>query len=132
MTDAAKRGGRRANAESSRERVVKIRLSDEEWVEITALAEAMGVSRPRVYTRAVETGGQVFDRVAVAQERARRVDAHLLVRVLSGAATNLNQIAHGMHVDGTVDQRELSHTLTRINAALDRINAMLDETGGAS
>lgn len=132
VADAVKRGGRRANAEQRREHVVKIRLSDEEYVQITALAEAMGVTRPRVFTRAVETGGQVFDRVAVAQERARRVDAQMSLRVLAGVANNLNQLTHSMHAGEVVDAREVSATLRRVQEITERLHQVLDESSGGA
>ncbi|WP_141212320.1 plasmid mobilization relaxosome protein MobC [Enemella evansiae] len=121
-------GGRRENAaEGRRTHKVTIWLSDQEWVEITALAEAMGVTRPRVYTAAVESGGQVFDRVAVARERARQVDAQVAVRILAGVANNLNQLAHGANIDGDVDRAELRRVLAQVQELTGELRTVLAE-----
>ncbi|OYO19835.1 hypothetical protein CGZ93_12580 [Enemella dayhoffiae] len=122
------RPGRRPNDPAGpRTHKVTIWLNDQEYVELTALAEAMGVTRPRVYTSAVESGGQVFDRVAVAQSRARRVDAQVAVRVLAGVANNLNQLAHAANIDGEVERAELRQVLGQVRELITRLHQVLEE-----
>ncbi|OYO13147.1 hypothetical protein CGZ98_06165 [Enemella evansiae] len=87
----------------------------------------MGVTRPRVYTAAVESGGQVFDRVAVARERARQVDAQVAVRILAGVANNLNQLAHGANIDGDVDRAELRRVLAQVQELTGELRTVLAE-----
>lgn len=118
---------RRERADSEREHRVVIKLDDDEWVEVSALAAAMGVSRPRVYTAAVESAGQVFSRVAVAQQKAQLVQAKMLVRMLAGVATNLNQIAHGVNIDGVVDRAELDSTVAQAKTLMAEVEQVLAE-----
>lgn len=127
MTQGRSPGQRRSRDDAQRQHEVKIRLNDQEWLDITALADAMGVSRQRVYQSAVESGGAVFDRVAIAQSKATQMEARTLLRVLVGIGTNLNQIARGMHIDATVDTARLSALADQVDEQVHRLRALLDE-----
>lgn len=121
-----RRTGRRLNsAAGTREHVVKIRLNDEEYVEIKALAAAMKCSPQRVYTSAVASNGAVFGRVAVVKQSGLVADLHGANRMLAAVGRNLNQVARGVNAGAEVGD-EVEHTLAAIRDCVERINAVLD------
>lgn len=122
----ARRTGRRLNsAGGAREHVVKIRLNDEEYVEIKALAAAMKCSPQRVYTSSVASNGAVFGRLAVVKQSGLMADLHGANRMLAAVGRNLNQVARGVNAGGEVGEG-VEHTLAAIRECVERINAVLD------
>lgn len=121
-----RRTGRRLNsAEGARGNVVKIRLSDQEYVEIKALAAAMKCSPQRVYTSSVASNGAVFGRLAVVKQSGLVADLHGANRMLAAVGRNLNQVARGVNAGGEVGE-DVEHTLAAVRECVERINAVLD------
>lgn len=85
----ARRGRRRANASSSRSRRVELKLTEEEFGLLEALAEAQGVSKQAVLMRAVLTGGPD----AAARVDRLRDELRSLRLLLANVANNMNQLA---------------------------------------
>lgn len=106
--------------------MVKIRLSDQEYVDITALAQAMGCSSPRVYTAAVASGGAVFGRAALVKQTGLVAELHGVSRLLAAVGRNVNQIARGVNATGEVGG-ELSAALGAVERCVNRVHRVLDE-----
>lgn len=85
----ARRGRRRANAAASRSRRVELKLTEEEFGLLEALAEAQGVSKQAVLMRAVLTGGPD----AAARVDRMRDELRSLRLLLANVANNMNQLA---------------------------------------
>lgn len=85
----ARRGRRRANAAASRSRRVELKLTEEEFGLLEALAEAQGVSKQAVLMRAVLTGGPD----AAARVDRMRDELRGLRLLLANVANNMNQLA---------------------------------------
>ena len=105
---------------------MKIRLSDEEYVDITALAQAMGCSPQRVYTAAVASGGAVFGRAALVKQTGLVAELHGTSRLLAAVGRNVNQIARGVNSTGQV-AAELSAVLAAVEGCVARVHRVLDE-----
>lgn len=128
MGQAKPRGGRRLNSpEGRREKVVQIKLSDDEYVQIESLARAMKCSRPRVFTSAVASSGAVFGRVAALQSKNLVAGLSATNRMLAGATNNLNQIARRVNTDGAVEAVELAATLETIRDCCAEVQKLVAE-----
>lgn len=118
-------GGRRRRQEGGRGRVVKLRLSDDEFAAVAARAQAAGVSAQRLLLEAA-----LADGTTPAERRAVRTKLASAQRQLVGLGTNVNQLARVANSTGRVPAGT-EEALARI-AALDdglaeAVAALLDE-----
>lgn len=82
---------RRRRVDGRRTHRTVIRHTDEEWARVQSIAQAQGVSVPRLYERSLHAGD-----VLAAVRLARFVtEMGLVVRIMSRNAVNVNQLALG-------------------------------------
>lgn len=118
---------RRENSDAPRDVRVVVKLNAEEAAEIDLRAQALGCSRQQVMVSAALSNGEVFGRVLAAKQRTAQVDAYATLRVLTGVASNLNQIAQRLHAsDGVINVVTLKETLTEVQACVARLHADMD------
>ncbi|GAA3674945.1 hypothetical protein GCM10022376_12890 [Yimella lutea] len=119
------RGRRRSNsAGGARDFRTVIRHSEEEWVRVQALAAAQGISVPRLYERALTTGG------VVASAKLSRIHDELygVRRLLAIDSNNLNQLARVANTTDRLDaEQELLATIEHLSRVADRITALIEQ-----
>ena len=119
------RGRRRSNsAGGARDFRTVIRHSEEEWVRVQALAAAQGISVPRLYERALTTGG------VVASVKLSRIHDELygVRRLLAIDSNNLNQLARVANTTDRLDaEQELLATIEHLSKVADRITALIEQ-----
>lgn len=123
------RRSRRRNATAAdgpREKTVQIKLTDAEYADVTALAQAMSCSRPRVYTAALASGGAVFARMALIRQSGMMADLYGASRLLAAIGTNLNQLTRAANATGVIEDG-IERTLGAVDSVVMRINVILDE-----
>lgn len=104
---------------------MQIKLSDDEFVQIESLAQALKCSKPRVFTASVASAGQVFGRVAALQNKNLVAGLAATNRMLAGATNNLNQIARGVNTDGRLEPTELAATLDVIRDCCAQVEKLI-------
>lgn len=111
-----------------REHRTVIRHSDEEYARVVSMAQAQGVSVPRLYERAMWAG----DVVAAARLSRFIGEVGLILRVVSSSANNLNQLARVANSTGEVSGPQVLAAARHLDAQLERLRAMLvDVSRGA-
>lgn len=113
-------GGRRPH-------VTKITHSDEEWARVQSLARAQGISVPRLYERALHVGD-----AQSAAKIARVVDEmHIIERVMSKTAVNINQIATVANATGEISAPQIGAAAAHLERQVARVVDLLEQlTGG--
>ena len=118
------RAGRGAGR-AGRRRIVQVRLDDVEAEELARRAAGAGVSGPRYLVEAALLGG----RQTVSERRAVLAAFMVAKRQVSGAATNLNQLARVANSTGKVPAEVLEaaermgRTVEALEAAAARVEA---------
>lgn len=103
-----------------------IRHTDEEWARVTAMAQHLGVSVPGFYERAAFAGSaQAAVELSIIHDKLDGVRLGL-----SRMHTNLNQIAKGVNIDGTLYADQFAAVLERYETLLPRLDALLAELPG--
>ncbi|GEM_PF-907163 len=104
-----------------REHRTVIRHSDEEWARVATMAQAQGVSVPRLYERAMWAGD------VVAAARLSRVvgELGLILRVVSNSANNLNQLAKVANSTGEVSGPQVLAAARHLDGQLERLRGTL-------
>lgn len=127
------RGRRRANVDAAgdgkRSRRTVITHTEAEFVRVAAMAAAMGVSRPRLYERALEAG----DALAAARMADIAVQVESARRGVAGGLSNLNQIARWANTEEsfTPEMMEQLHQIARdLKAQYDVFNEVLSGLPG--
>lgn len=118
---------RRRSVGGRRPHVTKISHSADEWERVTALASAQGVSVPRLYERALHLGD------AQAASKVSRVvdELHIIERVMSKTAVNINQMATVANVTGEVSAPQITAAARHLEGQVERVIALLEQlTGG--
>ena len=121
----ARRGTRRANAGSARRRSIQLKLTEEEFALLSALAKQQRVSKQAVLMRAVLTGGPD---AAARFERLREELASTRF-VLATVANNVNQLAHQANAfaltGGTpVSSKDVAKALAEVKDLVARLDAI--------
>ena len=117
---------RRANAPGGRPHQHMVRVSAHEEEQLLALAEKEGVTIPRLLVEAaLARGGET-----PTQRRAALVELFAVRRQLAGLATNVNQIAHAVNIDGLLPVGSAA-TLGQIEAVVDKIDAAIEGMAAA-
>jgi hypothetical protein len=113
---------RRANVTGGRQHSHRVLVTPEEEARLVQLAEAQRVTVPRLLIEAaLARGGET-----PTQRRHAMVALFGLRRSLAGLATNVNQLA--AHANATQRfPREADELLPKIERAVDRIDAAIDE-----
>ena len=119
---------RRENVEGGRLRAYKVRVSPEEAGRLERLAQAGGVSVPRLLMESALSSQE-----PATTRREALSEMFAAYRLLAGLANNVNQIARVSNATGTVPpwaptvMAKVRRTAERIDAAIDAI-----EGGGRS
>lgn len=121
------RARRRRKVAGGRERVVKVKLTDDEYAEVAARAAAVGLTVPGYLAVAgqqdiVATGA---GGVSQLQLRALAAELYALKRILRGSGNNLNQLTRTTHATGEF-QVEARHHANRIAQTMPRLDELLD------
>ena len=121
MTEQREGHYRRRLTVGRREHRTVIRHSDEEWARVTSMAQAQGVSVPRLYERAMWAG----DVVAAARLSRFVGELGLILRVVSTSANNLNQLAKVANSTGEVSGPQVLAAARHLDGQLERLRGML-------
>lgn len=111
---------RRANAPGGRPHQHMVRVSVEEEAQLRALAEAQGVTVPRLLVEAALAGGGETP----TQRREAMAELFRIRRHLAGVTTNVNQIARAVNTDGRLPVGSAA-ALSRIEDVVDAIDAAI-------
>ena len=117
------RGGRyrRRLVGGARAHRTVIKHTDEEYARVGALAQLQGVSVPRLYEQALHAGD-----VAKAAALSRIVgELALLLRLISGAASNLNQLAWVANSTGEVEAAQVLAAAVYLDAQVVRLHELV-------
>lgn len=109
---------RRKNVAGGRSHVHKVRVSPEEAGRLAVLAEGAGVSVPRLLVDAALSEDRGL---TVADHRQVLTELFRVDRVLSGAASNVNQLARHANATGELPE-QLEHTLAQMRAAVEQLH----------
>lgn len=113
---------RRANVAGGRGHQVKVRVDDAELVQLRALAEAAGVTVPRLLVAAALAG----DRGVSEHQRGLAVELMAVHRLLAQISNNVNQVARATNWSGEV-QDATAAVLSATRRTADRIDDLLDD-----
>jgi hypothetical protein len=112
---------RRANAPGGRPHQHMVRVTDYEEARLRLLADAENVTIPRLLVeRALAEGGET-----PSQRRDALVELFRVRRQLAGLATNVNQIAHAVNIDGRLPIGSTA-TLARIEEVVVNVDAAIE------
>lgn len=127
MSESRQGRFRRRMVGGRRPHVTKITHSDQEWARVQSLAHAQGISVPRLYERALHVGD-----AQSAAKIARVVDEmHIIERVMSKTAVNINQIATVANATGEVSGPQIRAAATHLERQVSRVVELLELlTGG--
>lgn len=112
--------GRQRRREGGRDRLVKVRLAEDEAHRLEALATKAGVTAPRFLVEAALLG----DGQMVVHRHAFYNEFLVLRRQFIGAATNLNQLAHHVNATGNPPAAEV---LADVAGRVDRLAALVQD-----
>ncbi len=113
---------RRANVAGGRKHSHRVRVTEVEGEELRRLAEAQGVSVPRLLVEsALSATGETSTR-----RRAAMSELLAIRRVLAGVANNINQIARVANTEERVSG-ELRATLGELDARMQMLDETIDE-----
>lgn len=104
-----------------REHRTVIKHTDEEWARVQAMAQAQGISVPRLYERALHAG----DVVAAAKLTELVGEVTLVQRIVAGAAVNLNQLAKVANATGEVAAPQVLAAAEHLSRQTDRLRESL-------
>lgn len=123
------RGGlfRRRSTTGRREHRTVIKHNDEEFARVSAMAELHGVSRARLYERALLAG----DVVAASKLSSLASEVRIAQRIIANAANNLNQAAHVANATGEVRADEIVVAADEVLVQAQQIRAILARIPGA-
>ena len=124
VPSAATGAERRVRAQGGRNKAIKVRLTDEEYVQIGARAEAAQVSRQRLIVEAVTRP----DSMTYTERRALYREVIGARNLVAAIGNNLNQIARVANTTGVVpvEVRAAAEAASRAVARLDEQAAALD------
>ncbi len=111
-------GRRQRRLVGGRSRPIKVKVSDEQYEQLAAMAAAGGVSIPKLLV----DGVLARDGLTVSQRQGRYATFMALRRQLAGVATNLNQIAKWANTEHQMPQ-DLALVLDQVQTT----TASLDE-----
>jgi len=113
---------RRANAPGGRPHQHMVRVTDMEEAQLRLRADAEKVTIPRLLVeRALADGGET-----PSERREALVELFRVRRQLAGLATNVNQIAHGVNIDGRLPVGSAA-TLAQIEDVVEKIDAVIED-----
>lgn len=116
---------RRENYDGGRVARHVVRVSPEEEARLVLRANSLGVTVARLMVESAlsETPGET-----VTQRRADLAELFRLIRILSGVATNLNQVAKIANGTGEIPG-EAAGVIVTVKNLLSRVDAALDQLG---
>lgn len=118
---------RRRNVGERRTHRTVITHNDEEFARVSALAELHGVSRARLYERAMLAG----DVVAASKMTSLAAEVRIAQRIIANAANNLNQAAHVANATGEVHYEQIERAAAEVLEQSRVIRALLHQIPGA-
>ena len=117
---------RRANAPGGRPHQHMVRVTDMEEAQLRLRADGENVTIPRLLIeRALADGGET-----PSERREALVELFRVRRQLAGLATNVNQIAHAVNIDGLLPVGS-SATVARIKEVVDDVDNVIGRLGAA-
>lgn len=117
---------RRRRTGGRREHRTVIKHSDEEWARVQSLAQAQGVSVPRLYERSLHAGD------VVAASKLTTVYGELLIvqRIMGNAANNLNQAAKVANSTSEIHGEQILAAADLMRRQADRVFELMQEIPG--
>ena len=116
---------RRANARGGRSHRHEVKVSAEEEARLVALAEAQGVTVPRLLVESA-LAGPVGE--TASERRVLITELFAVHRTVAGVANNVNQIARKLHATDEL-AAETSQVLAAARSTMSRIDAVIDRLG---
>lgn len=117
---------RRRSGEGRRPHQTLVRMNDDEYARVVAMAKVAKISLPRLFMRSVLVGDVA---TAAAVEHAV-AELHILQRVMGGAARNLNQIARAANAGGEVHEDQVLAAADAILRQSEKLRVLLAEIPG--
>lgn len=114
---------RRRRAEGRRTHRTVIMHTDEEWARVQSIAQAQGVSVPRLYERSLHAG----DVIAAARLSRFVTELGVVLRVMSKSAVNLNQLAKVANTTGDISGPQVTAAADHLDRQVERVTGMLGE-----
>jgi Bacterial mobilisation protein (MobC) len=114
---------RRANAPGGRHHRHEVKVSPEEEALLQQLAQAQGVSVPRLLVETVLASPEME---TPTQRRDVLAQLFGVYRLLGSIANNVNQMAKATNATGEVGE-ELVETMRAVRRVADRVDATIDE-----
>lgn len=103
-----------------------IKHDDVEYARVCALAQLQGVSLPRLYEQALHAGD-----VAQAAQLSRIVgELALLLRLVAGAASNVNQLARVANATGDVQAPQVLAAAAHLDGQVARLQELVASIPG--
>ncbi len=112
---------RRRLSEGRRTHRTVIKHTDEEWARVQSLAQAQGISVPRLYERSLHAG----DVVAAARLSRFIGELGIVLRVMSKTSVNLNQLARVANSTAEVAAPQVLAAARHFDAQVERVTAMM-------
>ena len=114
---------RRRRTDGRREHRTVIKHTAEEWARVQAMAQVQNVSVPRLYERALRSGG------VVAAERlaGMRLEMESSLRMIGLAGNNLNQAARVANATGDVHYPQIRAAAEVIDKHLVSLRGLLTQ-----
>lgn len=97
--------------------------TDQEWARVQSIAQAQGVSVPRLYERSLHAG----DVIAATRLSRFVTELGVVLRVMSKTAVNLNQMARVANSTGQVSGPQVLAAAEHFDRQVARVIAMMDE-----
>jgi len=127
MTEKGREGVYRRRQGRRRTRRTVIRHTDEEWVDVQAMAAVQGISVPRLYERALRAG----DVVVAAQMSELFGELVMLRRLVARAGANLNQMARVANTTGELPtEQQIIAASDLIRRQVDRLRELMRQVPG--
>lgn len=123
------RGGlfRRRSTEGRREHRTVIKHNQSEFERVEAMARLQGISRARLYERALLAG----DVVAASKITSLTAEVRVAQRIIANAANNLNQAAHVANATGEVRAEQLELAAAQVLEQARVIRELLAQIPGS-
>ena len=113
---------RRRRSDGRRVHRTVIKHTDEEWARVQSIAQAQGVSVPRLYERSLHAGD-----VLAATRLSRFVsELDVVLRVMSKTAVNLNQLARVANSSGDLSGPQVLAAAEHLDRQVERVKTMLE------
>ncbi|MDQ2851786.1 MAG: MobC family plasmid mobilization relaxosome protein [Actinomycetota bacterium] len=118
---------RRRRTDGRREHRTVIKHTEEEWVRVKAMAVVANVSVPRLYERALRSGG------VVAAERLAciRLEMDSSLRMIGLVGNNLNQLARVANASGEVNYPQIRASAEMVDRHMVALRGLLRQIAEA-